>query len=126
MLEKREKYISNIICLIFAVAVFAFLNALFIRYKYGELILATADNGFLRLFENKRRLYLMEVCIPTICIWGLVESLSIFFLRKITSKTRKVVMLSVIAVSLLMIVMSGCLLRTGNYVKRQIQLSQTH
>lgn len=126
MLERREKYISNIICLFFAVAVFVFLNALFIRYKYGELILATADNGFLRLFENKRRLYLLEVCIPTIFIWGLVETFRIFFLRKITSKTRRVVMMSAIAVSILALIMSGCLLKVGDYVKRQIQLSQTH
>ena len=126
MLERRGKYIFNIICLFLTVAIFVLLNALFIRYKYGELILATADNGFLRLFENKRRLYLLEVCIPTIFICGLVEIFSIFFLRKITSKTRRVVMISAIVVSILALIMSGCLLKVGGYVKRQIQLSQTH
>lgn len=49
------------------VAMCFFLTAsVWIRKTYGELLLATADREFMNFLENKRSLFLIEVCIPVL------------------------------------------------------------
>lgn len=57
-------------------------GSIWISQKYGELLLATANREFMNFLENKRSLFLIEVCIPAFLFLILTGSIVIFTKRK--------------------------------------------
>ena len=63
---KHKFFVASIV---FTASFFIFLFSIWIKNTYGELLIATTDVSFLNWFENKRRLVLLEVCVPTAFIF---------------------------------------------------------
>ncbi len=123
-MEKREKVSFYIVYFVAAVSIFLFLSSLWIRKTYGVLMFAAANTEFLNLFENKRRLFAVEVCVPAACISGFLLVGGKQFIKKVSIKKRKYLMILGVMLSLVLFVLGGCRLNVGNYVQRQLQLSK--
>lgn len=64
-------------------ALFFFLiGSIWIRRNYGGILLATANREFLNFLENKRKLFLVQVCIPAAAFFVINGCINIAIKRK--------------------------------------------
>lgn len=64
---KKDQLCIWVNVLICSVMFFFLAASIWIKQKYGELLLATTDQEFMNFLENKRSLFLIEVCLPAFC-----------------------------------------------------------
>ena len=79
---KKGQYCIWINVLICSAMFFFLAASVWTRQKYGELLLATADREFMNFLENKRILFLMEVCLPAFGFMLLVGASIFILIRK--------------------------------------------
>ena len=94
------------------------LSSIWIRRNYGEYILAITDSGFQNFFENKRGMFLTQVCIPAGCAFLLLLVLEKLFSGKLPKKVTVLFGVSFLLVSALL---GGIYLKADKYVKNQIR-----
>ncbi len=84
----EKKWSTCLSILLFSLTFFLFIGSLWIRKTYGVLLKATIDEEFMNFLENKRRLFVMEVCIPTFLFLLLTGMGALLFLRRKPGKRR--------------------------------------
>lgn len=75
-------------------AYFLLAGSIWIKKIYGVLLAATAEWRLTGFLHDKRRLFLIEVCVPTIIFWLLITVVNQFVIRRqlITEKIRSVIL----------------------------------
>lgn len=107
-------------------AMFFFLAAsVWIRQKYGELLFATVDREFMNFLENKRSLFLMEVCLPAFGFMLLVGG-SIFFLIKKKNLSGKFIHGLLLTVTLIFLTVGWQEVGMTSFIRYQIHRSADH
>lgn len=101
------------------------IGSFWVESTYGELLLAAANQGFLNFLENKRKLFLVEVCVPTFIFMLLVVGIIIFMLKK-QLKIRRHINVILILISVIFLITGSMELGAVSYVKHQIHLGQKH
>lgn len=120
--QMRHKF--HIVSIVFTASFFLFLFSIWIKNTYGELITATTDVSFLNWFENKRRLLLLDVCVPTALAFFALMIGGNRIVKKVESSKLKWLMKLEIILSFAIIVFGGSYLHVGDYFLHQIHLSR--
>ncbi len=118
--DKRGVCFSTLLC---TLMFFLFIGSFWVKQTYGTLILATANQEFMNFLENKRRLFLAEVCIPTF-IFLLIVGLGISFILKKQLILRKRLNLILILGSVIFLIIGSSELEIVSYVRHQIHIGQ--
>ena len=119
---KHKFFVASIV---FTASFFIFLFSIWIKNTYGELLIATTDVSFLNWFENKRRLVLLEVCVPTAFIFFALLIGGSLLAKKMESSKWKWILRLELILSFAIIVFGGSYLKAGDYFLHQIHLSGT-
>lgn len=110
---------------IVAIAMICFLltGSIWIKRTYGVLLNATADWRLAGFLHNKRRLFLMEVCVPAVIFGFLIIAIDQFVTRRqlITQKLRRGILLLGGGVMLVIAVMESGLVP---FIRFQLHLTQ--
>lgn len=99
------------------------IGSFWVKSTYGELLLATANQGFLNFLENKRKLFLAEVCVPTLIFMLFLGVIIILILKK-QMKIRRHINVIFIVISVIFLVIGSMELGIVSYAKHQIRLGQ--
>lgn len=123
--DRQGKYSLFVIMIVVSFSFLFFLSCIWVKNTYGELLIATTDVSFLNWFENKRRLLLFEVCIPSVCVCLILLFVGSFITKRITTINLKWFVSGTLILSLAMIILGGRYLKVGDYIQRQIHLGRT-
>lgn len=121
---RGKNIIFYIVSVVFGIAIFTCLGGIWVRNTFGELLIATTDVYFRNWLENKRSLFLMQVCIPTACSWGVAMLIAVLLDKKIERIKTKWVSSIFVLLSVVLIIVGGSCLKVGDYVKRQVYLGR--
>lgn len=106
-------------------AMFFFLmGSIWIRQKYGVLLLATANKEFMNFLENKRSLFLVQVCIPATVFLILIVSIGIVVKRKTVA--RRYLHIILIAAAMIFAVVGWKKLELTSFIKYQAHRMEKH
>lgn len=111
--------------LLSTVMFFFLIGSIWVKRIYGDLLLATANQEFLNFLENKRRLFLIEVCVPTL-IFMLFLGVSINLILKKWLKVKKYLNAILILGSIFFLIFGSMELGVMSYAKHHIRLQQKH
>lgn len=122
---KKGKNLFLLADLFLLVGSFIVLFSIWIRKTYGEFILAMMDSSFRNFFENKRSLFLMQVCVPVICFVIFVFILQNLFLKKLKKRTCKIYFSLTVFGGIIFLFISallgGIYLKVDKYVRNQMR-----
>lgn len=99
LIDKRVVFWTTLLCM----AMLIFLSSFWIYRYYGELSAAMTNEFFLNFLQNKRRLFILDVIIPTIVLFCILFVIQLIMRRKgkkILNKTIFVISFGLLVLSI--------------------------